>query len=108
MNLCLLKIPSQTWEVFLSKKPAGSDLLSSVAEIQEATGLNFVFDRLNACVSSVKQTLELYYKKISLCLVRLQIRGILYSVNEERNQATRREKEVYFINFVFTVRLCKN
>lgn len=37
-----------------------------MAEMQEATGLNFIFDRLNACVSSVKQTLELYYRKMSL------------------------------------------
>lgn len=59
--------------------------------MQGATGLNFIFDRLNACVSSVKQTLESYYKKTSLGLVRLQIRGVLYSVNEERNQATRLE-----------------
>lgn len=42
--------------------------------------------------------------------MRLQIQGILYSVNEERNLATQLEgeKEVYFINFVFTVRLWKN
>lgn len=64
-----------------------------MAEIQEAAGLNFVFDRLNACVSSLKQTLSLYYKKNSPSLVRLQIKGILYSVNEERNLATQLEGE---------------
>lgn len=57
MNPCLLKIPIQTWEASLSKKPAGSGLLSLVAEIQETAGLNFVFDMLNARVPSLKQIL---------------------------------------------------
>lgn len=57
MNPCLLKIPIQTWAVSLSKKMAGSGLLSLVAEIQETAGLNFVFDMLNARVPLLKQTL---------------------------------------------------
>lgn len=42
--------------------------------------------------------------------MRLQIKDVLYSVNEERNLATQLEgeKEVYFINILFTVRLWEN
>lgn len=58
------------------------DQVCLAAETQEAAGLNFAFDRLNARVSSLKQTLKLYYKTCSPSLVRLQIKTILYSANE--------------------------
>lgn len=57
---------SQPSEVFLCKnqKPPGSVLLSLVAEIQEAAGLNFVFDRLNAFCFISKPNFIIVLQKI--------------------------------------------
>jgi len=73
--------------------------------------------RLELCFWQVKRlcfvsktTFIIVLHKNSPSLVRLKIKGILYSVKEERNLAIRleEEREVNFINFVFMVRPWKN
>lgn len=68
--------------------------------MQETAGLNCCSDRLNAFCFFSKTNFITVLQKSSSSLARLQVKGILYSVNEERKSGNSvgGRKKVYYLS----------